>query len=195
MCRVSFEGVQVFLCTFNVLQAWLKNMHFKLSIKARARRRSMPWFAACSRPGATQHKTCKHQVAWFVSLAPAEHKPDAERLVLSCLGTLLGFAGGCTMESTLDVSVALKNLWPVATDLPVSEPQPPAAAEHDESSDGAAGSDDRGCWPRLFGFLTLNNHRWELRTLLEECLRALNKADPGMQHSLVQKHKALLVRA
>jgi hypothetical protein len=35
--RVSFEGVPVFLCTFHVLQAWLKNIRCKLSNKARAK--------------------------------------------------------------------------------------------------------------------------------------------------------------
>jgi hypothetical protein len=37
MFRVSFEGVPVFLCTFHVLQAWLKNIRCKLSNKARAK--------------------------------------------------------------------------------------------------------------------------------------------------------------
>jgi hypothetical protein len=32
-----FEGVPVFLCTFHVLQAWLKNIRCKLSNKARAK--------------------------------------------------------------------------------------------------------------------------------------------------------------
>jgi hypothetical protein len=71
-------------------------------------------FAACSCPVATQQKPCKHQVAWLLPLAPAERQAVAERLVLSFLGTLLGFAGGCSMESTSDLSVALKNLLPVA---------------------------------------------------------------------------------
>jgi hypothetical protein len=155
-------------------------------------------FATCSCPVATQHKACKHQVAWLLSLAPADRKTDAERLVLSCLGTLLGFAGGCTMESIADLSVALKSLRPMAPDLPVREPQPAAAAaaaaECNEGSDGAPGSDDRGCQPRLLGPLALNNHRWELHRLLEECLGALDKADPSMQHSLALQQKALPVR-
>jgi hypothetical protein len=37
MFRVSFEGVPVFLCTFHVLQAWLKNIRCKRSNKARAK--------------------------------------------------------------------------------------------------------------------------------------------------------------
>jgi hypothetical protein len=141
-------------------------------------------FAACSCPVATQHKACKHQVALLLSLAPADRKTDAERLVLSRLGTLLGFAGGCTMESIADLSVALKSLRPMALDLPVCEPQPAAAAaaaaECNEGSDGAPGSDDHGCQPRLLGPLALNNHRWELHRLLEECLGALDKADPSI---------------
>jgi hypothetical protein len=42
-------------------------------------------FAACICPVATQHKACKHQVAWLLSLAPADRKTDAERLVLLAL--------------------------------------------------------------------------------------------------------------
>jgi hypothetical protein len=105
------------------------------------------------------------------------------------------------MESIADLSVALKSLRPMAPDLPVREAQPAAAAaaaaaaECNEGSDGAPGSDDRGCQPRLLGPLALNNHRWELHRLLEECLGALDKADPSMQHSLALQQKALLVRA
>jgi hypothetical protein len=84
-----------------------------------------------------------------LSLAPAEHKTDAERLVLSRLGTLLGFAGGCTMESISDLSVAVKNLRPVAPDLPVSEPAaaPGTASEYEEGSGVAPASEDRWCRP------------------------------------------------
>jgi hypothetical protein len=84
-------------------------------------------FASYSCPVAAQHKPCKHQVAWLLSLAPAERKTDAERLVLSRLGTLLGFASGCSMESISELSVALKNLLPVAPDLSVSDPVAAAA--------------------------------------------------------------------
>jgi hypothetical protein len=70
-------------------------------------------FAACSCPVATQHRPCKHQVAWLLSLAPAERETVAERLVLSRLGMRLGFTGCCSMESIYDLSVALKNLLPV----------------------------------------------------------------------------------
>jgi hypothetical protein len=166
-------------------------------------------FASCSCPVATQHKPCKHQVAWLLSLAPAERKADAERLVLSRLGTLLGFAGGCSMESISELSVALKNLLPLAPNLSVSEPAaaaapPPAAAlgaaaEHEEGSDVAPGSSDsRVPAPpaaRLLGPLALHNHRRELHALLEECLGALDKVAPNMQHSLALQQKALLVRA
>jgi hypothetical protein len=67
-------------------------------------------FAACSCAVATQHKACKHQVASLLSLEPADRKPDVERLVLSRLGTLLGFAGDGAMESIADLSVAWKSL-------------------------------------------------------------------------------------
>jgi hypothetical protein len=35
--RVTFEGVPVFLCTFHVLQAWLRNIRCKLHNKAKAK--------------------------------------------------------------------------------------------------------------------------------------------------------------
>jgi hypothetical protein len=101
------------------------------------------------------------------------------------------------MESISDLSVALKNLRPAAPDLPVSEPAaaPGTASEYEEGSGVAPGSEDRWCRPCLLGPLALNNHRWELQTLLEECLGALDKADPSMQHSLALQQRALLVRA
>jgi hypothetical protein len=48
---------------------------------------------------------------------------------------------------------------------------------------------------RLFGPLALNSLRWELHTLLEDCLGALDKADQSMQHSLALQQKALRVWA
>jgi hypothetical protein len=116
------------------------------------------------------------------------------RLILTGLGTLLGFAGGCSMESTFTLSVACswKNLLPVAPELLVSEPPPVAAAgalalDHVEYFDVAPGSNDTGVpalpAPCLLGPLALLNHRWEVHALVEECLGALGKADPSMQHS------------
>jgi hypothetical protein len=72
---------------------------------------------------------------------------------------------------------------------------PGTASEYEGGSDVAPGFEDRGFRPRLLGPLALNNHRWELQTLLEECLGALYKADPSMQHSLALQQKALLERA
>jgi hypothetical protein len=109
MCRSNADGVDA----VHVLSKDLTAVQCVLTDPATR-------FAACSCPVATQHKACKHQVAWLLSLAPAEGKAEAEHLVLSRLGTLLGFEGGCTMESISDLSVALKNLWPVAPDLPMS---------------------------------------------------------------------------
>jgi hypothetical protein len=162
-------------------------------------------FAACSFPVAMQQKPCKHQVTWLLSLAPAGRTADAERLILSRLGTLLGFAGGCSMDCILTLSVALKNLLPVALELQVSEPSPVAAAgaveaDHIEMFDVAPGSNDTGVpalpAPRLLGPLALQNHWQELHALLEEeCLGALDKAAASMQHSLALQQKALLVRA
>jgi hypothetical protein len=59
---------------------------------------------------AVQHKPCKHQVAWLLALAPPEGQDKAERLVLHGLGTLLCFAGGCSMEDITDLSDGLKKL-------------------------------------------------------------------------------------
>jgi hypothetical protein len=132
-------------------------------------------FAACSCPVATQQKPCKHQVAWLLSLAPAERQADAERLVLPFLGTLLGFSGACSVESISDRSVALKNLLPLAADLLVSEPAAEAAAaaaDHDEDFDVAPGSNDTGVSalpaPRLLSPLVLQNHRREVHALVED---------------------------
>jgi hypothetical protein len=101
-------------------------------------------------------------MAWLLSLAPAGRTTDAERLMLSRLGTLLGFAGGCSMDSILTLSVAFKDLLPVEPELLVSEPPPVAAAgaveaDHVQYFDVASASNDTGV-PALLGPLALQNH-------------------------------------
>jgi hypothetical protein len=64
-------------------------------------------YAACTCATGMHRTTCKHQVAWLVALAPAEHRPAAERLCVQMLGTRLGFTGRANMEDISSLTAAL----------------------------------------------------------------------------------------
>jgi hypothetical protein len=154
-------------------------------------------FAACSCPVAVQHKPCKHQVAWLLALAPPECQDEAERLVLRGLGTLLGFAGRCSMENIGNLSDALKELSTCdQAGAPLLEPNVPLhAVQNSSEAENTLGTAHAIVAPRLLGPVALQNHRRELRTLLEESLSALERADPGIQHTLALQQKGFFVRA
>jgi hypothetical protein len=64
-----------------------------------------------------------------------------------------------------------------------------------EKPDNTPGTAHAIAAPRLLGPVALQNHWRELSALLDECLYALERADPGMLHTLALHQKGLRVRA
>jgi hypothetical protein len=150
-------------------------------------------YAACSCNTAEQGSVCKHQIAWLLAEFPFGDR--AERLIVSMLGTRLGFAGGCGMENISDLTAELRLLQIADMQCTHAAPCSGTNASELQGAEGAEGvdadaafnqeNDGGGAETWVPGAQAYDNHRCRMERIVLQQLDAIKSADPLRQKDLM----------
>lgn len=133
---------------------------------------------ACSCNIATQGRCSHHQVAWLLSQYP--YGLSAEKLIVSKLGTKMGYQGGCALDNIECLIDALDSLHMKISEQHSVQPNPAPVPV-------VAHAGDQGAVPQVakapcegveLGPIAVRNHMQWVTKAFEQMLLTLDAADP-----------------